>query len=258
MAEPDAVRSVISLTGQFAALEPNLTARENLVLVARLRGHGRGAAARIVDGLIDRFDIGEFAGKLDQVGLGRPAPAGRPRGQPRRPAPAAGPRRADNRARPAEPPGRCGRRCASWWPRGHRAAHHPVPGGGRRAGRPHRGHGPRPGGRDRDPGPAEGPDRRPAGRRGGRRRGGLRPARRRPSGSGSSAGVDAERRTISVPAPRARPPTCSRSPRSSPPAARSVDEVALRRPTLDDAFLALTGEPRADDPIEELAMEVSA
>jgi ABC-2 type transport system ATP-binding protein len=62
--EGDAVRNVISLTGQFAALEANLTARENLVLMARLRGYNRVAAARITDALIDRFDIGEFANKL--------------------------------------------------------------------------------------------------------------------------------------------------------------------------------------------------
>jgi ABC-2 type transport system ATP-binding protein len=62
--EADAVRSVISLTGQFAALEDNLTARENLLLMARLRGYGRPAATRVVDRLIDRFDIGEFRDKL--------------------------------------------------------------------------------------------------------------------------------------------------------------------------------------------------
>jgi daunorubicin resistance ABC transporter ATP-binding subunit len=62
--DPDAVRSVISLTGQFAALEDNLTARENLLLMARLRGYGRSAAVRIVDSLVDRFDIGEFRHKL--------------------------------------------------------------------------------------------------------------------------------------------------------------------------------------------------
>jgi daunorubicin resistance ABC transporter ATP-binding subunit len=58
------VRSRMSLTGQFAALEDHLTARENLVLMARLRGYGRGQARRVVDGLVDRFDIGEFADKL--------------------------------------------------------------------------------------------------------------------------------------------------------------------------------------------------
>jgi daunorubicin resistance ABC transporter ATP-binding subunit len=60
----DAVRSVISLTGQFAALEATLTARENLVLMARLRGYHAAAARSIADQLIDRFDIGEFRDKL--------------------------------------------------------------------------------------------------------------------------------------------------------------------------------------------------
>jgi ABC-2 type transport system ATP-binding protein len=63
-AEADAVRSVTSLTGQFAALEENLTARENLLLMARLRGYGRRAAKRVADELTDRFDIGEFGGQL--------------------------------------------------------------------------------------------------------------------------------------------------------------------------------------------------
>ena len=62
--EADSVRSVLSLTGQFAALEDNLTARENLLLMARLRGYGSAAATRIVDRLIERFDIGEFRDKL--------------------------------------------------------------------------------------------------------------------------------------------------------------------------------------------------
>lgn len=62
--EADSVRSVLSLTGQFAALEDNLTARENLMLMARLRGYGNAAAARVIDGLIERFDIGEFQNKL--------------------------------------------------------------------------------------------------------------------------------------------------------------------------------------------------
>ena len=62
--DADAVRSVLSLTGQFAALEDNLTAQENLMLMARLRGYGKGSARRIVEGLIDRFDIGEFRDKL--------------------------------------------------------------------------------------------------------------------------------------------------------------------------------------------------
>ncbi|MBV9872558.1 MAG: ATP-binding cassette domain-containing protein [Frankiaceae bacterium] len=60
----DAVRSLMSLTGQFAALEDNLTARENLVLMTRLRGYDKRDAAKITDDLIDRFDIGEFRDQL--------------------------------------------------------------------------------------------------------------------------------------------------------------------------------------------------
>jgi ABC-2 type transport system ATP-binding protein len=62
--EADAVRSAISLTGQFAALEANLTARENLVLMARLRGYGRATASRVADELVERYDIAEFRDQL--------------------------------------------------------------------------------------------------------------------------------------------------------------------------------------------------
>src|SRR6201986_5485224 len=62
--EADAVRQAIAMTGQFAALEDNLTAQENLLLMARLRGYGKSAASRLVDSLVDRFDIGEFRDKL--------------------------------------------------------------------------------------------------------------------------------------------------------------------------------------------------
>jgi daunorubicin resistance ABC transporter ATP-binding subunit len=62
--DADKVRSVLSLTGQFAALEDNLTAQENLLLMARLRGYSKASSKKIVEGLIDRFDIGEFRDKL--------------------------------------------------------------------------------------------------------------------------------------------------------------------------------------------------
>ena len=58
------VRELISLTGQFAALDKNLTARENLILMARLRGRNLRAGRRLADQLIDRFDIGEFRDRL--------------------------------------------------------------------------------------------------------------------------------------------------------------------------------------------------
>lgn len=62
--DADAVRSVLSLTGQFAALEDNLTAKENLMLMARLRGYSRKSADVVTENLIERFDIGEFRDKL--------------------------------------------------------------------------------------------------------------------------------------------------------------------------------------------------
>ena len=58
------MRELISLTGQFAALDKNLTARENLVLMARLRGRKLGAARLLADQLIERFDIGTFRDRL--------------------------------------------------------------------------------------------------------------------------------------------------------------------------------------------------
>jgi daunorubicin resistance ABC transporter ATP-binding subunit len=58
------VRRVISLTGQFAALDPHLTGRENLVLMAQLRGQHRRAARATAEQLIARFDALEFGGRL--------------------------------------------------------------------------------------------------------------------------------------------------------------------------------------------------
>jgi len=62
--EAEQVRRLISLTGQFAALDKNLTARENIVLMARLRGHGRRDGAVIADELMERLDITEFGDRL--------------------------------------------------------------------------------------------------------------------------------------------------------------------------------------------------
>jgi ABC-2 type transport system ATP-binding protein len=58
------VRELIALTGQFAALDKNLTARENLILMARLRDRSNAVAKQIADQLIDRFDVGEFRDRL--------------------------------------------------------------------------------------------------------------------------------------------------------------------------------------------------
>jgi ABC-2 type transport system ATP-binding protein len=64
VAEATRVRELISLTGQFAALDKNLTARENLVLMARLRGRTSSAARAVTDELIERFDVGDFRDRL--------------------------------------------------------------------------------------------------------------------------------------------------------------------------------------------------
>src|ERR671911_298431 len=44
VAEADAVRGLVSLTGQMASVDEDLTGRENLILLGRLLGLGRAAA----------------------------------------------------------------------------------------------------------------------------------------------------------------------------------------------------------------------
>jgi ABC-2 type transport system ATP-binding protein len=55
--EPTKVRGVISLTGQYAAVDDNQTGRENLVLVGRLMHLGRPAARQRAGELLDRFGL---------------------------------------------------------------------------------------------------------------------------------------------------------------------------------------------------------
>ncbi|MFC6090341.1 ATP-binding cassette domain-containing protein [Saccharothrix lopnurensis] len=55
--EPVEVRRVISLTGQYAAVDAEQTGRENLVLVGRLRRLGRAGARARADELLERFDL---------------------------------------------------------------------------------------------------------------------------------------------------------------------------------------------------------
>jgi ABC-2 type transport system ATP-binding protein len=64
VAEADAVRSCVSLTGQFASVDEELSGRENLVLVGRLLGLGRrGAASRAAE-LLEAFGLADAADKL--------------------------------------------------------------------------------------------------------------------------------------------------------------------------------------------------
>src|SRR5688572_12889366 len=60
---PQAVRTEIAMTGQFASLDEDLTGRENLMLLARLWGF-RGKAARArADELLAAFDLADSATK---------------------------------------------------------------------------------------------------------------------------------------------------------------------------------------------------
>ncbi|MEU6075876.1 ATP-binding cassette domain-containing protein [Micromonospora sp. NPDC047074] len=59
--EPLRVRESISLTGQFAAVDEILTGRENLVMVARLRGVGN--PRETADELLDRFGLADAGGR---------------------------------------------------------------------------------------------------------------------------------------------------------------------------------------------------
>src|SRR6266508_1902968 len=61
--EPDAVRGVIGLTGQFSAVDGLFTGQENLQLMADLRHLGRREGRRRVDELLQRFDLVDAAKK---------------------------------------------------------------------------------------------------------------------------------------------------------------------------------------------------
>ncbi|GGU61201.1 daunorubicin resistance protein DrrA family ABC transporter ATP-binding protein [Streptomyces albospinus] len=60
---PGAVRSAIGVTGQFAALDNLLTARENLLLMADLHHLPRREGRQRAAALLDRFDLTEAAAK---------------------------------------------------------------------------------------------------------------------------------------------------------------------------------------------------
>jgi ABC-2 type transport system ATP-binding protein len=62
--EADAVRSVVSLTGQLASVDEDLTGRENLVLIGRLLGYGRAQAKVRAAELLDAFELAEAASRL--------------------------------------------------------------------------------------------------------------------------------------------------------------------------------------------------
>ncbi len=59
----DELRENIGLAGQYAAVDENLTGTENLTMVGRLYGMDRGTAARRAAELLDRFDLSDAAGR---------------------------------------------------------------------------------------------------------------------------------------------------------------------------------------------------
>jgi len=63
VSDPDAVRALIGVTGQFSAVDNYLTGEENLRLMADLRHLGRQAGRRRIDELLERFDLTDAARK---------------------------------------------------------------------------------------------------------------------------------------------------------------------------------------------------
>ncbi|WKD36804.1 ATP-binding cassette domain-containing protein [Streptomyces xanthophaeus] len=61
--EAGRVRSLIGLTGQYAAVDENMTGTENLLMIGRLLGMARGTARARAAELLDRFHLGDAAGR---------------------------------------------------------------------------------------------------------------------------------------------------------------------------------------------------
>ncbi|MEV5000282.1 ATP-binding cassette domain-containing protein [Nocardioides sp. LML1-1-1.1] len=63
LADPAAAKSKIGLSGQYAAVDEHLTAYENLVMIGRLYHLGRTRARARAQELLERFDLTEFASR---------------------------------------------------------------------------------------------------------------------------------------------------------------------------------------------------
>ncbi|MET8705320.1 ATP-binding cassette domain-containing protein [Streptomyces californicus] len=61
--DADAVRSRVSLTGQYASVDEDLTGSENLILLGRLLGHSKPTARDRADQLLDGFGLSDAAGR---------------------------------------------------------------------------------------------------------------------------------------------------------------------------------------------------
>jgi ABC-2 type transport system ATP-binding protein len=65
--EPGAVRKVIGLSGQYAAVDEHLTGRENLDMVGRLYHLGAKASQARAAELLDQFDLAEAADRVTKT-----------------------------------------------------------------------------------------------------------------------------------------------------------------------------------------------
>ena len=237
-----ALRRRIGVSGQYAAVDEHLTGFENLDMVGRLYHLGAKASRQRAEELLERFDLTEAAGRVVKGWSG---------GMRRR-LDLAG-------ALVAEPPvlfldepttGLDPRGRAGMWDviadlvaaGTHAAADDAVPRGGRPAGRPDRGHRPRQGHRARHLRRAQVP-----GRRGEHRGGAQRPGRRGPGGRGDpgprrrgSPARPAQPHALTLPVDGGSDDLVELLRRLGEAGVR-LDEVGLRRPTLDDVFLHLTG-----------------
>ena len=62
--EANRVRDLISLTGQSASMDEDLTGTENLVLLARLFGYSPSVARKRSGELLEAFELSDAAGRL--------------------------------------------------------------------------------------------------------------------------------------------------------------------------------------------------
>ena len=64
VADAATLRARIGLAGQYAAVDENLTGRENLVMVGRLYHLGKAESAKRADELLERFELAEAGGRI--------------------------------------------------------------------------------------------------------------------------------------------------------------------------------------------------
>src|ERR671916_3371684 len=63
-AEPERVRRIIGLAGQYASVEPSMTGMENLRMVARLFGLSRREARAAAADVLERLDLTDAGDRL--------------------------------------------------------------------------------------------------------------------------------------------------------------------------------------------------